>query len=54
MNITFESTALEELYTTGGTQDRQYKRLSKHIIKQYVKVVNYLKAARRLEDLYLI
>ena len=21
MNITFESTALEELYTTGGTQD---------------------------------
>lgn len=54
MNITFKSTALEELYTTGGTQDRQYKRLSKHIIKQYVKVVNYLKAARRLEDLYLV
>jgi proteic killer suppression protein len=54
MNITFESTALEELYTTGGTQDHQYKKLSKHIIKQYVKVVNYLKAARRLEDLYFI
>lgn len=54
MNITFENTALEELYTTGRTQDHQYKRLSKHIIKQYVKVVNYLRAARRLEDLFLI
>ena len=54
MNITFENAALEELYTSGTTQDRHYKRLPKDIIKRYVKVVNYLKAASRLEDLFLI
>ncbi|MBQ2490380.1 MAG: type II toxin-antitoxin system RelE/ParE family toxin [Muribaculaceae bacterium] len=54
MNIEFENTALEELYTTGHTQDRHYKRLPQSIVKRYVKVVNYLKAARRLEDLFLI
>jgi proteic killer suppression protein len=54
MNIEFENAALEELYTNGATQDKQYKRLSKDIIKRYVKVVNYMKAARRLEDLFLI
>ena len=43
MNIEFENTALEELYTKGTTQDHQYKRLSKDIIKRYVKVVNYLR-----------
>ena len=54
MNIEFDNAALEELYTSGATQDSQYKRLPKDIIKRYVKVVNYLKAARRLEDLFLI
>jgi proteic killer suppression protein len=54
MNIEFENTALEELYTKGETQDHQYKRLSKDIVKRFVKVVNYMKGARRLEDLFLI
>lgn len=54
MNIEFDNTALEELYTHGATHGHQYKRLPKEIIKRYVKVVNYLKAARRLEDLFLI
>lgn len=54
MNIEFENADLEELYTTGTTQAHQYKRLSKDIIKRYVKVVNYLRSARRLEDLFLI
>jgi proteic killer suppression protein len=54
MNIDFESTALEELYTNGTTQDHRYKRLSKDIVKRFIKVVNYLKAVRRIEDLYLI
>jgi plasmid maintenance system killer protein len=54
MNIEFENEALEELYIKGTTQDQQYKRLSKDIIKRYVKVVNYLRGARRLEDLFLI
>lgn len=54
MNIEFGNAALEELYTKGATQDHQYKRLPKDIVKRYVKVVNYLKAARRLEDLFFI
>ncbi|MBQ8656869.1 MAG: type II toxin-antitoxin system RelE/ParE family toxin [Prevotella sp.] len=54
MNIQFENEALRELYTEGATKAHEYKRLSKDIVKRYIKVVNYLKAARRLEDLYLI
>ena len=54
MNIEFENTALEELYTKGTTQDHQYRRLSKDIVKRFVKVVNFMKAARRLEDIFLI
>lgn len=54
MNIEFEHTALEELYTSGITQDRRYKRLPQDIVKRYAKTVNYLKAARRIEDLFLI
>lgn len=54
MNIEFEDPALEELYTTGKTQDHKYNRLSKNIVKSFVKVVNYMKAVRRLEDLFRI
>ena len=54
MNIYFDSVALEELYSYGTTRDNNYKRLPKDIVKRYVKTVNYLKAARRIEDLYLI
>ena len=54
MNIEFETKALEELYTLGSTSDSNYKRLPKDVVKRYVKVVNYLKAARRIEDLFLI
>ena len=54
MNVDFEVAALEELYTTGSTQDKRYARLPEDIVKRYVKVVNYLKAARRIEDLFQI
>ncbi len=54
MNISFNDSALEELYTTGSTNVRKYKKLSQEIVKQYVKTVNYIKAATRVEDLYLI
>lgn len=54
MNIEFDNRALEELYTDGATTDKRYRRLSKSIVRRYVKVVNYLRAARRIEDLYLI
>ena len=54
MNIDFDNTVLEDIYTVGSTTDSQYKRLPDDIVKRYMKVVNYLKAARRIEDLYKI
>ncbi|MBR1935009.1 MAG: type II toxin-antitoxin system RelE/ParE family toxin [Muribaculaceae bacterium] len=54
MNVSFENKALEELYIHGSTKDSRYKRLSHDIIVRFIKVVNYLKSARRLEDLFLM
>lgn len=54
MNTEFAEKALEDLYLTGTTSDRRYERLPGDIVKRYVKVVNYLRAARRIEDLYRI
>ena len=54
MNIKFDDKALEDLYLCGSTKDHKYKKLSRDVVKQYIKVVNYLKAARRVEDLYTI
>ena len=54
MNIEFDDKALEELYVSGMTNDKKYKKLSNGVIKQYVKAVNYIKAVRRVEDLYTI
>lgn len=54
MNIEFKDKALEDLYTTGKTKDHKYKRLSPDVITRYAKVVNFLRSARRLEDLFLI
>ena len=54
MNIEFEDKAWEELYLTGATLDKVYKRLPKDTVKRYAKVVNFMRAARRVEDLFLI
>lgn len=54
MNITFDDNALEELYLLGRTTDRKYSRLPRDVVKRYVKVVNYIKAASRVEDLYFV
>lgn len=54
MNVEFDNEALEELYTNGETADHQYNRLSKSVVKQYVKVVNYIRSVQRIEDLYRI
>ncbi len=54
MTIEFEEKALEDLYTLGYTNDHKYRRLTKDIIKRYIKVVNYIKAANRVEDLFVI
>ena len=54
MNVEFEDKALEDLFLTGTTSEKQYKKLPQDIVKRYVKVVNYLRAANRIEDLFLI
>lgn len=54
MNVAFDDIALEELYMSGSTKERKYKKLSIEVVKQYVKTLNYIKAATRVEDLYLI
>lgn len=54
MNIIFEDKALEELFLMGKTSVKKYSRLPKDVIKRYVKVVNYIKAASRIEDLFTV
>lgn len=54
MNVEFEDLALEELFTTGVTNNKQYNRLPQTIVRRYIKVVNFLRSARRIEDLFLI
>ena len=54
MDITFNDNALEALYLSGKTTAKKYARLPKDVVKRYVKVVNYLKAASRIEDLFMI
>ena len=54
MTIEFESESLWELYSNGTTQDKTYNKLPKDIITRYVKVVNYLKLATRIEALFRI
>lgn len=54
MNIEFGDKALEDLFLMGTTNDKRYNRLPQDIVKRYVKVVNYLRAASRIEDLFHI
>lgn len=54
MNVTFEDSALEELFLSGKTTAKKYSRLSQDVMKRYVKVVNYIKAASRIEDLFTV
>lgn len=54
MIIEFNDNALKELYLYGSTTDRVYKKLSKEVVKQYIKTVNYIKSVQRIEDLFLL
>ena len=54
MIVEFDDKALEQLFLFGVADDKKYGRLPKAIVKSYVKVVNYIRAARRIEDLYRI
>lgn len=51
MNITSEDIALLELYENGKTSDKKYKKLPMAAIKGYVKAVNKMRAATRIEDI---
>lgn len=52
MNVTTENEALLELYTTGKSDDKRYKKLPKSTISGFVKAVNLIKNAKRIEDLF--
>lgn len=54
MRIEFEDKALEELYVNGTTSSSKYRKLPNDLVRQYIKVVNYIRAVRRLEDLFCI
>lgn len=54
MNVTFEDKSLEELFLTGKTTARKHCRLLMNVVKRFEKVVNYIKAASRIEDLFTV
>lgn len=53
MNIIFKEEALSELYKTGKTNDKKYKKLckNKRLIDGYVRVVNTLYSVESTEEL---
>lgn len=51
MNITSEDEALLELFENGKTTDKKYKRLPIAVIKGYIKAVNKMRAAARIEHI---
>lgn len=51
MNITTEDKSLLELFETGKTSKKKYKKLPKGVVKGYVKAVNKMRAATRIEDI---
>ncbi len=52
MNITTDDEALLELYERGKTNAKKYRRLPMQAIKGYKKAVDYMRAARRIEELF--
>lgn len=54
MNIHIEDDALTEILKYGKTNDKKYRKLPKEAIKGFIKAVNKLRAASRIEDLYRI
>jgi len=53
MEIEFEKAYLEELYTKGKTKNKKY-RFPKGIPERYIKTIDKLRVAERIEDLYFI
>jgi proteic killer suppression protein len=53
MKIIFEKEYLEELYTTGKTKSKKY-RFQPEVVRKYIETVDKLRAANRIEDLFVI
>lgn len=51
MNVTSEDESLLELFVNGKTSDKRYRKLPLGAIKGYIKAVNKMRAALRIEDL---
>lgn len=52
MHVITDNEALLELYMTGRSNDKSYKKLPKSTISGFVKAVNIIKKAKRIEDLF--
>ena len=53
MIIELEEECLRELYEEGKTKHKKYKNLPKDIVQRFVKTIQKLKIADRIEDLFL-
>lgn len=53
MKIEFEQAYLRELYEDGKASGKKY-RFQPQVIKQYMKAIERLEIANKIEDLYLI
>jgi len=53
VKIIFEKEYREELYTTGKTKSKKY-RFQPEVARKYIERVNTLRAANRVEDLFVI
>lgn len=52
MHVTTDNEALMELYIKGKSDDKRYKKLPKSAVSGFVKAVNLIKMAKRIEDLF--
>jgi len=53
MEIEFKKPYLEELYTKGKTKDKKH-RFPKGIPEKYIKTIDKLRVAEKIEDLFLV
>ena len=53
MEIIFLEDCLKELYEEGKTKHKKYKTLQKDIVKRFIKTIDILKAAEKIETLFL-
>lgn len=52
MHVTTDNRYLIELFKTGKSNDRRYKKLPQSAIKGFVKAVRILEKSNRIEDLF--